>query len=646
MVQMWVALGFLLIALVLYVTEWVPMEVTSLGVLSALILFFYLFPVEGPRGDNLLAPETLLSGFANPALITVMALLVVGEGLIQTGALDRISGGVAGLKVTAGFTVLIALAAVTVMSAFINDTPVVVMFIPVMQALAQRLKLSASRVMMPLSFAAILGGMTTLIGSSTNLLVSSSLIGLGLPGLSFFEFTLVALPLTLAGFAYLVLVMPHLLPDRASMKARLAGEGKQFVSQIVVPLDTPLVGEKAIAGLFRSLPDITVHMIQRGEQAVLAPYEDIEIRPGDVLIIAATRKALTDLAARHPGLLHPPSREGRDDSRAREADSAAMGRDGTNGAGKDSGNGVEASEQVLAEIMVGPSSRVIGLTLQQIGFRQRYGCIVVGIERRAHMLRGRMTNIRLEGGDVMLVQGRAEDIDQLRFDRDFVVISGSTNVLPKPHHAGIAAAIFLGMVGLAASGILPIVIAALLAATLMLVLGPLNLRQMARALDRKIYLLVANALALGLALEATGGAAFIANQLLGAAGGLPVTWVLSGYFLLVALMTNVLTNNACSVLFTPIAVGIAEGVGVDPHIFAIATLLAANCSFATPIGYQTNLLVMGPGHHRFADFARAGLPLMALLWLVFSLTAPLHWPELGEAGNWQPTQIDVGRAAF
>lgn len=611
--QMWATLLLTAAAVVLFVTEWVQLEVTALGLLVALLLLFHLFPVLGPDGEPVLTVRRLLEGFGNPALIAVLALLVVGEGLVRTGALDGVARFVGGLPLPPVLMILAALVAVAVFSAFLNNTPMVVIFIPIMQGLATRTGLKASRMMMPLSFAAILGGMTTLIGSSTNLLVSSSLISLGLPGLGFFEFTGIAAVLAVAGLAYVVLVAPRLLPDRASMVATFTAGGHQFLAQGTVPADSPLVGEAAVAGMFRSLPDVTVQMILRGERGFLPPFDDVALRPGDVLVVAAPRKALTDAAARHPGLFHPP--RGADGETGRERVEGEKGRE----------RGREESEQIMAEAMVPPASRLVGFSLSQIGFRRRYNCVVLGIQRRARMIRGRMTDIRLEPGDVLLVQGRAENLRALQADRDLVLISGSTGALPKPHHARTAAVIFLAAIVPAALGMVPVVISALAAAAALVAVGAINVRQAVRALDRRVVLLVASALALGAALEATGGAAWLATVLLSAVGdgGLLVT--LSAFFLIVALFTNVLSNNACAVLFTPIAVNLATRLEADPHLFAIATLLAANTSFASPIGYQTNLLVMGPGHYRFADFVRAGLPLTLLTWLVFTLVAPLFW---------------------
>ncbi|MFH1804547.1 MAG: SLC13 family permease [Pseudomonadota bacterium] len=613
---MWVVLALVAGSLVFYGWERISLELTSMTIIAILLVFFHLMPLDDGAGNNLLGADTLMSGFANPALLTVLALLVVGQGMVLTGGVSYVAGLVTehGGK-NPGVAILIGLLAVMLLSAFLNNTPVVVIFIPIIQALSERIQRSPSALMIPLSYAAILGGMTTLIGSSTNLLVSSSLIELGMPALEFFEFTVIGTVLALSGFAYVMLVAPHLLPAMASMRSKLAapdGSGKQFIAQITVGPASLMIGSKPVAGFFKNLPNVTIQMIVRREHADLPPFdENMEIRPGDVLVVAATRKALTEALQKDPGLLH--------------AEAAAVYEEGGD-------EGANRASQLLAEVMVPPGSRLIGFNLEQIGFRYQYKCLVLGIQRRSRMIRTQMTEIRLEAGDVLLVQGRADDVEALRVIRDVVLLEWSTRALPRPFHARRAAFIFLGVIAVAATGILPIMVSSFIGAGLMIASGALNLRQASRSIDRKIVLLVAAALALGNALQLTGGASFVATQMLDALSGAPAPVILSLFFLVVAVFTNVLSNNACAVLFTPIGIGMAQKLGVDPHIFAIAVLMAANCSFASPVGYQTNLLVMGPGHYRFVDFLRAGTPLIILLWIVFSLFAPWYYDLPMSAG--------------
>lgn len=613
--QMWVIFALIAGALVFYIRERASMELTSLGLVCALLVFFHFFPVRGPDGAATVTPESILMGFANPALITVLALLVIGQGMVRTGVLDRGAAlllGWCGKGVGLVPALLILLAVAMATSAFLNNIPVVVIFIPIMQALAQRYGLSASKLMMPLSFAAVLGGMTTLIGSSTNLLVNSALIEMDAKPFGFFDFTVPGLVMAAAGLIYVLLVAPRLLADRAGLVDDFVeGAGKQYIAQIRVTHDSPLIGKGAPGGHFASLPEKTLRMVYRGDAAILPPFEDYRARVNDVLVVAATRKALTRSLTDDPEAFHPDL-----------GDDGQAGRPATEV--DETGGRWRHGEQILAEIMVAPGSGMIGLTLSQIGFRYKTQCVVLGIQRRTRMYRSRITDIRLEAGDELLVQGQPEDILRLKSFRDVVLLEWSAEELPAVIHAKRATLIFLTVVGLAAAGIMPIVVSALCGAAAMVVVGVMNVRQAFQAVDPKVVTTIAAALALGVAMQATGGAQYLAEHLVALTHGAAPAVVLSGFFLLVAALSNIISTKTAAVLFTPIAVDIARELGVPAEAFAVAVVFAANCSFASPLGYQTNLLVMGPGHYRFGDFSRAGVPLIVLLWIVYSLFAP-YW---------------------
>jgi di/tricarboxylate transporter len=444
--------------------------------------------------------------------------------------------------------------------------------------------------------------MLTLIGTSTNLLVSGELARLGQQPLGFFDLTVPGLVLALAGGIY-IMFLPKVLPQRDEPPGLETVDGKQFIAEIDVVPDSKLVGEASRGGLFPGLPDVTVRLIQRDQHMILPPFESIVLQPGDVLIVAATRKVLTEILAKNPGHLLRTSGG---------ATGAAVA-------------GTQPSELVLAEAMIKPASRMIGQTLELTNFPARSRCTVLGIQRRARMLRTRLHELRLEPGDVLLLVGRQDAIDQLRADPDVLLMEWSASEMPMVSKAPIAAAIFAAIVLPAALDVVPIVITALTGVVALVATGCLNIRQAARAVDRDIVLLVAAALALGTALEATGGAAYIAMLVLLAMEGASPSAVLSALFLIVAAVTNVLTNNAAGVLFTPIAVNVAAALGTDVFPFALAVAFGASCSFATPIGYQTNLLVMGPGHYRFRDFVTAGLPLVFIVWAAFSLFVPWYY---------------------
>ncbi|HMA16356.1 MAG TPA: SLC13 family permease, partial [Kiloniellaceae bacterium] len=482
-------------------------------------------------------------------------------------------------------------------SAVLNNIPVVVLFIPIMQALTRRFRQSPSRYMMLLSYASVLGGMTTLIGSSTNLLVSLELANLGERPFGFFDFTVPGLVLAGSGLLYLFFVAPRLLPDRAPLAGVVEESRRHFVAQITVARGSPLDGLRPLAGIFPDLKDVTVLMIQRDERAFVPPYDGIVLQPDDLVIVAATRQTLADLTKGAPKLLH---------------------------AGP-TGDSPPGGRQIMAEVMVRPESEMVGRTLEEIGFRYRHHCVVLGIERRARMLRDRITRMPLKDGDVLLIQGRPEDVDRLRGERNVVLMEWSRQPLVTPQHKRAAAAIFLAVVGASALDLVPIALAAFCGATAMIGAGIVSFGDALKVLDRKIVLTIAMALALGAAMQETGGATLLAHGLTAALEGATPGQVLSAFFLLLALLSNVLSTKATAVLFTPIAVDLARVLGAPVEPFAVAVIFASNCSFASPIGYQTNLVVMTPGNYRFMDFVRAGTPLILLVWIAFTLFAPWYY---------------------
>jgi len=611
-IQMWATYALIIGALVFYALEKWPMEMISIGVVCALLILFHLFPIIDAGGELRLTPARLLQGFANPALITVLALLVIGQGMVRAGVLDvlarwvfRLGGG------RQWSSVAMVLAVALAVSGFLNNIPVVVIFIPIMQALATRFGNTPSKLMIPLSYAAVLGGMTTLVGSSTNLLVNSAMIELDVEPFGFFDFSVPGLVMAGAGLVYVLIVAPRLLPSRYLRAEDLpSGGGKQFIAQLTVAQESPLVGMGAPGGLFANLPDMTVRMVQRGDQAILPPFEGYAARADDVLVVAATRKALTEALARNPGLITP-------ELSIEDVTEAAPQKGRT-----EDEKPRRTSSQVMAEVMVAPASRLDGQTLRQVGFHHQTRCTVLGIQRRSRMIRSRMTDIRLEAGDVLLVQGTADDINALKVNRDVVLMEWSAEELPALDHARSAAFIFLAVITFAASGLVPIVVATLTGAVAMVAVGALNARQAARAVDPRIVTTIGAALALGVALQETGGAQFIAGALVNAMAGAGPAAILSVFFLVVAALSNVISTKTSAVLFTPIAIDIAIELGVSPEAFAVAVVFAANCSFASPLGYQTNLLVLGPGRYKFIDFARTGVPLIILLWAVFTLFVP------------------------
>lgn len=615
--QMWLTFATIAVAVGFYAAGRVSMELTSLFTVGSLMVFFHLFPVTNAAGDVTLSTSQLLSGFASPALFAILALLVIGQGLFISGALEgptRFFARIGSARPVA--TLVATLLLIAFVSAFMNNTPVAVMFIPVLATLAGRMRQSPSKVMIPLSYVCILGGMTTLIGSSTNLLAAGIVESIGLAKISFFDFTIPGLALATVGLIYVFIIAPRLLPERETFADEMSGAGKQYIAQIQLAYDHPLVGTTSIAGLFPPLKEVTIRMIQRGETPILPPYEDITLQPGDTLIMAATRQTLTD-ALKSGSSLFKGLLEQNQSTYYNEPDTSKD--DETEEDGRPSG------DLTLVEVVVAPASRMIGRNIEQIGFRHESGCIVLGIQRRSRMIRSKMNDIRLEDGDVLLILGSRNNVHALRLNRDVIPLEWSATELPDLSRSTRARVIFGITVTAAVFGLVPIEVASLVGAAFMIGTGVLNIRQASRAIDRRIFLLVGAALAMGTALQGTGGAAYLAQQLVSTLSGFGPTVILSAMFLFVAVLTNILTNNATAVLFVPIAVSTAQALNVDPMVFVYAVIFAANCSFATPMGYQTNLLVMGPGHYKFGDYLRTGVPLIILLWITYTLFAPWYY---------------------
>lgn len=613
--HMWFVLGVTAVAVYLFARDKYPLEAVSVGILTALLIFGQLFPLPDANGRNQLDAYALLSGFANPALIAVLALLVMGQAIIHTDSLRPlinffVKSGILPPWLSIGAILIIVMA----VSGFLNNTPLVIIAIPILQALAISAGMSEGKIMMPLSYVAILGGMTTLVGSSTNLLVSSAMLEMGYKPLEFFDFLTVGCMMAGVGFLYIVFVMPYLLPKRQSLAATIRGDEKEFVAELDVAADSKLIGTECVEGRFPALPELNIRLIQRSGHLILPPFEGYTIEPGDIIIVAATRESLTEVLSKYPGFLL--------------SDEETRYIDGEEEEGHDGPVELESTvteTRILAEIMITPASRMIDMTIDQVNFHRQFGAVVLGIQRRARVVRRRLGRIRLEAGDVLLITGSQGSVEDMRHNPDLIVLSGSKKELPIPKKAPIAAMIFFLTVFLASTGIMSIAVSAFAGAVLLIATGCLNIRQATRAIDRKILLLVGAMLALGIAMEATRGAEFIANLMMMVPFADNALAMAAMLFIIVAFATNILSNNACAILFTPIAMTMAVNLGADPFVFAITVVMAANCSFASPIGYKTNLLVMGPGHYRFADFMKAGIPLVLVLWVAYIFIAKFYY---------------------
>ncbi len=590
---MWLTFLVIAVVMVFYAFEWASLEVVSLGAIVALMLLGTFVPQSN------ISPETLLAGFSNQALFTILALLVVGQALIQTEALTTLADYLGRLwPKNPALVVIMVLLFAGAASSIVNNTPVVVVFIPVLASILLRRKMSAAKYMMPLSYITILGGMVTVLGSSTNLLAAGVARDAGIE-ISFFAFAVPGAAMALVGGLYVLFIAPLIVPDNQKETPGKRGRATQFISEINLTPGHPLVGEQTVAGMFAQLTSLTVRAVRRANTDFLPPFDDLTLRTGDTLIIAATRLALTE---------------------ALRSWRAFEGRDGFGATVPEGESGVH-----LYEALVPPGSRLINNGVDQAGFMAQHGCLILGVERRSRMPRQPLSEIRLEAGDVLLMAGQREAFARLRGLQDLLVIEWSGSEI-RPHGMALRAQIIFALtIAAIAGGVVPMVVAAIAGAFAMIATGCLNIRQAARAIDRKIVLLVGASIAMAQAMANSGGADFIAEVTINQLGGVSSGFFMSGLFLVVAILTNFLSNNATAVLFTPIAIAAAAKLGVDPLPLIVAVILGANASFASPIGYQTNLLVMGAGHYRFRDFIMVGTPLVIIVWVVFSLVAPWYY---------------------
>lgn len=585
------------LALVLFTRERIALETSSLFVLVALVLGFELFPFV--RDGQALHADDFFLGFGHEALVAVCALMIAGQGLVRTGALEPVGRLLARAWGTAPqLSLLLTLVIGALLSAFVNNVPIVVLLLPILVSVALRTGTPASGVLMPMGFATLVGGMSTAIGTSTNLLVISVAADLGLRELGMFDFVV---PVAVAGgiaLLYLWLVAPRLLPNRDSGLADTAP--RVFAAQLVVTEDSYADGRTLAEAVDKTGGGLRVSRVLRGEQSYLLPLPDAELRAGDRLLLNDSADNLKEFERVLGATLY------------------------SGDAPVDDEHPLRADDQQLAEIVVVQGSSLAGTRLAVSRFAERYQLLVLALHRagwRREAVRAGVHDIVLRVGDVLLIQGPREQIAALRRSGEALVLDATAD-LPTTRRAPIALAIMVGIVLVAALGWMPIAVSALVGVLLMLLTACLSWRDAARALSTQVIMIVVASLALGSALLETGGADYLAQLFVQLTAGTSPAVMLSGLMLLMAVMTNIVSNNAAALIGTPIAVGIARQLGLPAEPFVLAVLFGANMSYATPIAYKTNLLVMSAGGYRFSDFLRVGIPLTVIMWAVFSWLLP------------------------
>jgi len=539
-----------------------------------------------------------LAGFSNPGMITVAALFIVAAGLSQTGALTRIVQSVLGRPGSPRSAQLRLLLPVTTASAFLNNTPIVAMLMPMVNDWSKRINISASQLLMPLSYAAILGGLCTLIGTSTNLIVHGMLIDHGYDGLGMFDITRVGLPCAVVGVIYILAFGRALLPRRDSALEEL-GDTREYTVEMVVDPNGPLAGETISGAGLRHLPGVYLMEIHRRGHVypVVGPEEVLE--GDDQLVFVGLVDAVMELQSIR-GLQLAPN----------ELFKLQAPR----------------SDRWFVEAVISHSCPSVGQTIRDARFRNRYNAVVLAVSRNGHRIRKRIGDIILTPGDVLFLEALPAFVEQQRNSTDFYLVSRIEGASPPRHdRAWVAALIVTGMIALAASGAMSMLRAALLAAAAMLLTRCCSEETARRGVDWQLLIAIAGSFGLGNALMHTGAATAVAHTLLSLAGDNP--WAaLALVYGVTMVMSAMITNNATAVVVFPIAIATAAELGVSYMPFVITIMVAASASFASPLGYQTNLMVYGPGGYQFRDFIRFGLPLSLLIWIVAVWITPYAWP--------------------
>ena len=592
-----VVLGVLALVLGLLIFTRIPPDAILVGGLTLLLVA----PVRLASGWKIgvITTTEAFAGFSNPGMLTVGVLFVVVTGLRETGGIDWIAQSVLGRPGSLRRALLRILFPVVGLSTFLNNTPVVAMLIPAVSDWAKKLNLAPSKLMIPLSYAAILGGTCSLIGTSTNLVVAGLVMTqTDMAPLRMFDITWVGLPCAVVGSLFLLLFGPKLLPTRGSPAAQLA-DPRQYTAEMIVPAGSPLIGKSIEQAGLRQLPGCFLVEIDRQGTGILAVGPEETLQADDRLIFAGIVESIRDLQNLR-GLVPATNQVFKLDS--------------------------PRYRRQLFEAVVSNTCPLAGKTIRDGRFRNHYNAVVLAVARGGERIRRKIGDIELRPGDTLLIEASATFAQQHRDSRDFFLVSAIEDSTPRRHErAPLALLILTAMVVLAAWGVVSMLVAAVLAAALMVLTRCCGLAEARNAIDWPVLIVIGAALGLGAGIERSGAAELLAGSVLGVAGGNPYL-TLIGVYLVTWLLTEILTNNAAVALMFPIAISAAQQLEVNLLPFVMVLMIAGSASFATPIGYQTNLMVYGPGGYRFTDYARIGIPMTLLVGSTALLLAPRVWP--------------------
>ncbi len=572
-------------AVALFISEKYPIDFVALLVLGTLLVLGLVTPQEG------------LSGFSNPATVTVAAMFVLSAGLQKTGA----TAAVGRLMVRFGrsyFTALVVImGTITVISAFINNTAAVAVFIPLVMIVANRRKIAASRLLIPLSYASQFGGVCTLVGTSTNLLVSAISDQAGYGAFTMFEFSRMGLILFVAGVLFFLLFGRWLLPERQAQELAVTYQLGEYITEMRVGDASSLIGKSVMESRLGQDYDVTVLRLLHVKTAVWAPLRQA-LQGGDVLLVRGKLRELMRLKEA-AGLELNVEFELRDSE-------------------------LQTEDLRLVQALVAPGSELIGSNLKQLDFRNRYKALVLAIQRRGENIREKLNSVDLRLGDALLLQAHETQVRALRSDPSLIVLDEVPGVALK-HKAPLVIAILAAVVGVAALGLLPILITSIAGCLALVLTRCLRLEEAYQAINWQVIFLLAGILPLGIAMQKTGAAGAIAERAVGAVGHMGPVAVLAVVYLMTSVMTDTMSNNAAAVLLAPIAISTAEQIGVDPRPFLMAITFAASTGFSTPVGYQTNTMIYNPGGYKYTDFLRTGVPLSILFWILSVTFIPRFW---------------------
>jgi len=585
-IEIALVLGLVVSAVILFASERLPVDLTALIIMGAMLL------------SGLITPQDAIGGFSNPATVTVGAMFVLSAGLFKTGAVNLLGGVLTQVGKKSFWLILIVMMLmVGVLSAFINNTAAVAIFLPVVLAIARDCGFSSARLLMPLSFASMFGGVCTLIGTSTNILVSSIAERHGLEPIGMFETTLLGLIFFVVGSLYMLLIGVRMIPERVAGAERgpVFGSGDYQIEIILEPEARSVGTLLSESPLLKDIAIRTVEVFRDGIR-VEDPPEKLLLQAGDHLKVRCDLENFRKLKLRRGIALRQASGQ------------------------------MFSEEAILVEAVVAPGSTLDGRSLKQARFRSRYGLTAIAVRHRNRIMREDLEALTLRAGDVLLFEVEASHLDQLRDDKTFVLVSQVDLPVFRNSRMLTAVVIVAGVVVAAATGVVPIVAGAIVGCILMVMARCLTLDEAYGSINWQVIFLLAGVLTLGTALEKTGAAGLLGGYLVDSVGAWGPMALVSALYLATSLLTEIMSNNATAALLAPIAISAAENLGIDSRPLLMAITFAASASFMTPVGYQTNTLIYGPGQFRYADFLRVGTPLNILFWLLATMLIPRFWP--------------------